>query len=263
MVSISPEITSVRTMSLLLIGAELLRGKITDANGPLVIEEARSAGVALREITMIDDDLLGIATSVRRMAADVDLLVTSGGVGPTHDDLTLPAVAQAFDEDLYEHPDLRDRISAYYASRPEQLSVWLRMARVPVSTRLVMDEGMLWPVYQVRNVYVLPGVPEIFRRQFVAASNRFHRSASDMQTLYVTLSEGEIAEHLEAVLASYPSVEIGSYPVFGRNTSFRTRITLEDADPPTLERALAALTTRLPPASIVRVTRGKAPLVEW
>lgn len=255
--------TAPTRVGLLLIGSELLTGKIRDANGPWLIDALRARGVSLVEMRVVPDDNASMIDALRQMAPRVDALLTSGGVGPTHDDLTMAAVAQAFNVDLVEHPELRAGIDAYYADRPQLLDIWRRMARVPDGTELVRSESILWPVYLFRNIYILPGVPEIFRRQAGAILDRFHGVVRAMVAVYLNLSEGELAEALERVVKAHPSVDVGSYPVFGRNTPFRTRVTLEADRETDVHAAQRALCEAVGEASIVDVREGLAGLQEF
>ncbi|TVR03058.1 MAG: competence/damage-inducible protein A [Deltaproteobacteria bacterium] len=238
--------------ALLLIGNELLTGKIQDANGPLVVESFRQQGVDLVEMRVIPDSVAGIATAVRELRDRSDFLITSGGVGPTHDDLTMCGVANAFDVPLVTHPVLEEGIRRFYANEPDQLRVWLRMAQVPEGCDLLFDAGNPWPVYHLSSTYILPGIPGIFRRQFEIVRRRFATHPVRQQTLYLTIGEGEIAELLEEIQRRHPAVEIGSYPLLGEGT-IRTRVTLECREAGMLEDASEGLQQLLPAEALIEV----------
>lgn len=250
------------SVGLLLIGTELLTGKIRDANGPWLIDTLRDRGVSLREIRVILDDTDTIADAVVEMASKVDALLTSGGVGPTHDDLTMKAIAKGFGVDLAEHRELRARIDRHYEDSPELLSIWRRMAMLPEGSTLVQEEGARWPVYHFRNLYILPGVPEIFRHQVTSILPRLSGRPTAMSTIYFALTEGELAAALERVVEAHPGVEIGSYPVFWRQTEFKTRVTIEADSVEVVEAAKAALRAEFDDHAIVDIRDGQQTLLE-
>lgn len=250
-----------RTAALLLIGDELLSGKVHDANGPLVVESFRSAGVDLREVRVIPDTIAGIAEAVRALRTHHDIVVTSGGVGPTHDDLTMRGVAAAFDVPIVTHDELATAIRRFYHEQPDQLRVWLRMAQLPQGCELLFDGDIVWPVYRMEQVYILPGIPQIFRRQFLAILHRFAAARIRQRTLYLTLGEGDLAEPLEDVGGRFPDVSIGSYPLL-EGGLVRTRVTLESRDEQQLDASCEALRQTLPEACVLRIARDEPLLQE-
>src|SRR5437868_15352976 len=161
------------TAAILLIGNEILSGKVEEENARFLTRELRALGVALRRIEVVPDVTDEIAASVRALADRFDFVFTSGGVGPTHDDVTLHAVAEAFGMKVHRHPDLEALLRAGYGDRLHERD--LRMADIPTGARLEYGPGgrhadarAPWPVIVVRNVWILPGVPTIFRRKFEA-----------------------------------------------------------------------------------------------
>lgn len=245
------------TLALLLIGNELLTGKVQDKNGPLVIATLRERGAELRELRVVPDDVATIAAALRELAERYDAVLTSGGVGPTHDDVTLEAVAQAFDDPLVERAELRTLIDAAFAHDEGERRVWQRMAWVPGSTELVIEEGMRWPVQRVRNAWILPGVPQIFERQFLGIAAHFEATPCRQVTLYVSVGEGAIAEPLRDADARFPAVSFGSYPVLG-HADYRTRLTLESRDADGLEAARLWLRDAIGSEHVVHEARGTA-----
>ena len=155
------------TAAILIIGEEILSGKVEEENARFLVQELRGLGVQVRRIEFLPDIEPEIAASVAALSRRFDHIFTSGGVGPTHDDVTLPAVAAAFQMRLTRHPDLEILIRR--ALGPEMHERELRMADIPEGARLIYgdppDPGR-WPVVTVHNVFILPGVPQIFRRKF-------------------------------------------------------------------------------------------------
>ena len=186
------------TAAILLIGNEILSGKVQDENAHFLIRELRALGVALRRIEVVPDVTDEIAESVRTLSPRFDNVFTSGGVGPTHDDVTLAAVGQAFGMPIARHPDLEALLRGGYADRLHERD--LRMADIPVGARLEYgpagprsDARAPWPVVVVRNVWVLPGVPSIFRRKFEAVRDLFRAGPIHGRALFSRAGEGPIA----------------------------------------------------------------------
>ena len=229
------------TAAILIIGDEILSGKTSDENAAFLIGELRELGVALKRILVIPDVLDEIAASVRELAARYDHVFTSGGVGPTHDDLTMEGVARAFGTRVARRPELEQLLRGFYGAKLEERN--LRMADVPDGAALIASPDLPWPVIAFRNVYILPGIPSIFRRKFLAIRERFRAAPYHLTCLYVADDEGRIAGHMDKVAAGYPEVAVGSYPRI-EGEGWKVKITLESKDRALVERAakeLAAL----------------------
>src|SRR5687767_3356068 len=145
---------SSSTAGIILIGDELLSGKVNDENANFLIAELRELGVTLRRVIVIPDLLDEISATVREFSDRYDHVFTSGGVGPTHDDLTMEGVARAFGENVVRHPELEALLRSYYGARLEDRN--LRMADVPAGVHLVQGDSPSWPVIARKNVYILP-----------------------------------------------------------------------------------------------------------
>lgn len=235
--------TARTTLGLVLIGEELLSGKIDDENGPYVIRKCREQGLKLREIACIGDTTGTIAETVRRFSAQYDIVLTSGGVGPTHDDVTMKGIAEAFGVGIHTDPEVKSQIEARFGDDVEALRVWVRMANVPETCRCIFDEARL-PIFVVENVFVLPGVPQFFRHQVDVVLAQQRDAPVRMRTLYLRLSEGQIAERLESTAERFPRVTLGSYPVYG-HPDYKTRITLEHTDEAVVRDAAQWLSEQL------------------
>lgn len=231
--------------AILLIGNELLSGKVDDENARYLIRELRLLGVSLRRIEVVPDVLEEVADSVRALAARFDFVFTSGGIGPTHDDVTLASVAAAFGVGLVRHPQLEALLRGSFGERLHERD--LRMADLPEGARLESGPaagGSTWPVIAVRNVWVLPGVPSIFRRKFQSIRERFRAAPIHGRALYSREGEGPIAGHLDTVVAEFPGVEVGSYP-HPEAADYRVKITLDGRDRAAVDAALARLAALL------------------
>jgi molybdenum cofactor synthesis domain-containing protein len=231
------------TAAIVVIGDEILSGKFVEENAAFLIGELRALGVALRRICVIPDDLDDIAATVPALAARFDHVFTSGGVGPTHDDVTIDGLARGFATDVISEPELERRVRAYWGDRLAPAN--LRLARVPLGAELVRGEGeTTWPVVAYRNVYILPGVPALFRRKFLEIRERFRSTPVSVARVWLDAEEGAIAPELDAVVAAHPAVRIGSYPRF-HEQDFQVLVTLEGATADDVRAAADELAARL------------------
>ena len=239
-----------KTAGILLIGNEILSGKITDANAAYLCRELRGLGVEVRRITVIPDEVDLIAAEVRAFSAEYDVVFTSGGVGPTHDDVTIEGVARGMGVKLVRHPMLVAILERHFRDRLTEAH--LRMAEMPEGADLVGGEMVRFPTILMRNVYILPGVPEIFRQKFEAIRERFRDEPIHLSNVFVAIGEGVLADYLNGLLADYPNLLLGSYPELS-NPEYKVKVTLESRDRGYLEGALAEFLRRLPAGALVRV----------
>lgn len=231
------------TAGIVIIGDEILTGKFADENAAFLIHELRALGVELRRVVMIPDELDDIATTVVDTAGRFDHVFTSGGVGPTHDDLTMAGIARGFGTHVVREPDLERRVRAHYGDKLVEAN--LRLADVPAGCTLVgWGRDSVWPVVSYRNVYILPGVPALFRRKFVDIRDTFRSEPMTVARVYIDADEGQIAGDLDAVVAAFPNVRIGSYPRFAEQ-EFRVMVTLEGRITEDVAGAQAMLADRL------------------
>jgi molybdenum cofactor synthesis domain-containing protein len=191
---------------IVVIGDEILTGKFADENAVFLIGELRALGVDLRRVTMIPDDVDDIAVTVTNFSARFDHVFTSGGVGPTHDDLTMQGIAKGFGTRVVRQPELEQRVRAYWGEKLAEPN--LRLADVPEGCELVYGKDQIWPVVAYKNVYILPGVPALFKRKFIDIRDRFRAEPVTVARVYIDADEGQIADDLNAVVAAFPSVRI-------------------------------------------------------
>jgi molybdenum cofactor synthesis domain-containing protein len=237
---------SVQRAAILLIGNELLSGKVDDENARWLTRELRALGVTLARVEIIPDDPVDIAASVRALSARHDLVFTSGGVGPTHDDVTLVAVGAAFDMPVARNLELEALLRAGIGPRLHERD--LRMADIPTGARLEYGPGgatgRVWPVVVVQNVWILPGVPSIFRRKFEVVRELFRAAPIFARAVYSRQSEGPIAGALDETVAAFPTVEVGSYPHLDA-ADYSVKITLDGRDRAAVDAATTHLVARL------------------
>jgi molybdenum cofactor synthesis domain-containing protein len=238
------------TAGIVIIGNEILSGKVTDTNSPFLCRELRELGVEVERILTIPDVVDIIADEVRTMSREYDFVFTSGGVGPTHDDLTMDGIAQAFGRELARSESISNRIQRAQGREPN--ASLEKMAMVPDGAQLV-DSGDLWfPVVVVANVYIFPGIPELLMKKFEGLRDRFRGVPFLLKKVYVKRRESDIAASLNELLQEFPKLLLGSYPKIGEE-SFHVLLTLESRDASYLGGALASLLERLTPAAIHKV----------
>ncbi len=238
------------TAGILVIGNEILSGKVIDTNSPFLCRELRDLGVDVERIHVIPDVIETIAADVRSMSDAFDLVFTSGGVGPTHDDLTMDGVALAFGRPLELNVSIAERIERAQGKPANESQ--LKMALLPAGAMLV-DSGDLWfPVVVVENVHIFPGIPDLLRRKFSSVRERFRGVPFQLKRVYLLQRESDIAVYLNETLSEFPELLMGSYPRTGEGTH-HVMVTLESRDPRYLTRALDALLARLPTDAVQKV----------
>lgn len=238
------------TAGILVIGNEILSGKVVDTNSPYLCRELRELGVEVERIVTIPDVIGVIAEHVKAMSQAYDFVLTSGGIGPTHDDLTIDGVAAAFGRPLEHSESIAGRIRRATGQDPNESQ--LKMAQVPAGSTL-LDAGDLWfPLVIVENVFILPGIPDLLKKKFQSVRDRFRGVPFVLHRVYVTRMESEIAALLHELLQEFPDLMLGSYPRM-HEESFRVMLTLESRDSTYVKRALDSLLERLPGDSVHRV----------
>lgn len=236
---------------IVVIGNEILSGKTVDSNSAFLARELRQLGVTLKRITVIPDEMDVIAETVREFHQQFDIVFTSGGVGPTHDDITIEGVARALGRRVLIHPELETRIREYLNGRPAN-AAHLKMAEVPEGAELLTDSRLRFPTIKVENIYILPGIPEILQQKFLALKDRFVVDPYYLKIIYTNELESTIATHLNETLELYPDLLLGSYPKIGSD-EYKVKVTLESKDKSYVERAFSHLLTLLPQGSVVKI----------
>ena len=238
-----------RNCGMVVVGNEILSGKVHDTNSYFAARELRKIGVALKRVVVVPDELQPIADEVSYCARNFEFVITSGGVGPTHDDITMEAVALAFGRPIVIHPELERVIRLHFS---ERLAIGMKMAEVPEGAVLNAGGDLRFPTVQLENVYILPGIPQIFEVKLMALLGRFTTDPYYIRTIYTSAGEGTIAEYLNTCLRSYPELLLGSYPRTG-DPEYRVKLTLESKDRKYVERAFDHLIELLPGEIVVKV----------
>ena len=240
------------TAAVLVIGDEILSGRTQDTNTRDIARYLGVIGVDLAETRTVPDVMEEIVEALNALRSRYDYVITTGGIGPTHDDITADAVAQAFGVELYEHPD----IIAMMASRwgGEVNAARRRMARIPVGGDLVKNPVQGPPGFTIGNVFTLAGVPQIMRGMLEDVGPRMRGGRPTVsRTVRVEGSgEGVIAAPLEAVAKAHPDMSLGSYPFYGAD-GYGSNLVLRARDPEALGGVVLELIAALKSAGIENV----------
>jgi molybdenum cofactor synthesis domain-containing protein len=227
------------TACLVIVGNEILSGRTQDINLNYLAKGLNEVGVQLREARVIPDVRETIVATVNEVRAKYDYVFTTGGIGPTHDDITAECIAAAFGVPLILHPEAKRRLEAHYSTRGIEFNeARRRMAHVPEGATLIDNPVSVAPGFRIGNVHVMAGVPKIMQAMFDGIRHGLKGGAKVMsRSVTCALAEGTVAHDLGLIQADYPSVEIGSYPFWTAGGGFGTSLVMRSADPAALEHA--------------------------
>jgi len=234
------------TAAMLAIGDEILSGRTKDKNIGHLADVMTMAGIDLKEVRIVGDEPAFIADTLNTLRRQYDFVFTSGGIGPTHDDVTAEAVAAAFSLPIIEHPEAVARLAAMYERRELPFTeARRRMARTPEGATLVDNPVSTAPGFRIDNVFVFAGVPAVFQAML---ANALKELPAGQQIASVTIEcafgEGDIGDPLAAIQKEHPGVSIGSYPRF-EGERFTTQLVLRSRDAEKLEAARLAVEAML------------------
>ena len=200
--------------SMLVIGDEILSGRTRESNMHFLAIELSKVGIDLKEIRIVKDYKPAIISAVRKLSTSFDYVFTSGGIGPTHDDITSECMAEAFNCKIDINIDAKKILEEYYLGLGKDLnSARLRMARIPKGAKLIKNSVSAAPGFSIENVHVMAGVPKIFQAMVLSILKTLKRGRPNIsKTLKLILAEGDIADLLKKTVAVYPNLSIGSYP---------------------------------------------------
>lgn len=206
---------SAPTAALIIIGNEILSGRTQDTNLKYLAETLLTKGIRIVEVRVIPDVEPLIIATVNEMRAKVDYLFTTGGIGPTHDDITAEAIARAFHVPLTLNADARKILLSYYGSEDQLTPPRLKMAHVPEGARLILNPVSGAPGFNIANVYVMAGVPKIMQAMLDDVMISLQDGPQILsKTIACNLGESALAEALTAIQADHGDIEIGSYPQY-------------------------------------------------
>eukprot|EP00752_Nemacystus_decipiens_P013632 g12085.t2 len=252
------KVRHARSAGLVVIGDEVLKGKCQDLNTAFATHKLWEKGIPVQRVAVVQDDADAICNEVRRQVQEFDLVITSGGVGPTHDDITIFSVARALNQKVRENKDMVDKLLTLVGvDSADQLSeAQLKMAMLPELSKLrvaPLAGEKAWPILQTENVFILPGVPEFFQSKMSVIADHFLDSRP-MFVRKIVLSADEflVVGLLNKAVEEHPTVTFGSYPYFS-NPAFKTVITLEGEKQDDVTAATEALQQSLPEEYVVKV----------
>ena len=245
------------TAALVVIGDEILSGRTQDLNVAQVASWLNEQGIRLAEVRIVPDDIGRIAETVNALRKSHDYLFTTGGIGPTHDDITVDAMAAAFGVPTIIHPEARRILEDYYRNRPGGLTeVRLRMARVPEGAELIPNPSSGAPGVKMGNVYILAGVPNIAANMLEALTGRIEGGRPVVSvTVGARAAESDVADLLRETEDSNPGVAIGSYPFF-RDGRYGANFVIRSEDGELARRTGDELSSRLREAGYEPVQGG-------
>ncbi len=236
------------TAAMLVIGDEILSGRTRDANMYHLAGLLTEAGITLAEVRVVADDTAAIIAGVNALRVAYDHVFTSGGIGPTHDDITAEAIAAAFGVGIGIRADAFALLQAHYdrAGLPFN-DARQRMARIPDGASLIDNPVSTAPGFTLQNVHVMAGVPNIFQAMIASVLPTLTGGQPLLsQSLRVNRGEGDIAAPFAAIAADFPNLSMGSYP-FNQNGGFGTNLVVRGTDPADVDRAMARLTKAFAP----------------
>jgi molybdenum cofactor synthesis domain-containing protein len=233
------------TAALLVIGDEILSGRTQDKNIAQVATWLNIQGIRLAEVRVVPDVKARIAEAVNALRAGNDYLFTTGGIGPTHDDITVDSIAHALGVPVVVHPKARATLEAYYTDRGGITEARLRMARVPEGAELIENPMSGAPGIRVGNIFILAGVPHIATVMLEALSGRLEGGRPVLsETVGGFVAESEVADILASVERAHEGCQIGSYPFF-RDGRVGANFVVRSTERGTLDACLQDLVTRL------------------
>ncbi len=238
------------TASIVIIGNEILSGRTQDTNVQYITIELGGLGIRLVEVRVVPDVEQDIVFAVNELRKKHDYVFTTGGIGPTHDDITSESVAKAFNVALVQDTEIVRRLNEYYGAQGKVANeMQLRMANVPEGAVLIDNPVTSAPGYHIENVYVLAGFPEIMRGMFEALKPTLHGGTPTLsRSVNFKVSEGEVARDLRILQEEYSDVDIGSYPHIKQEGGFGVNVVIRGDDTnrlDELEKRLVALAEKL------------------
>jgi molybdenum cofactor synthesis domain-containing protein len=238
-----------RSAGILIIGNEILSGKVKDSNSSFLATELRTLGVDLMRISVIPDNVEVIGKEAVEFSAAHDFVFTSGGVGPTHDDVTMEGIANGFNVKVIPHPELVTYFHAHYGNKINPAI--MKMAEVPEGAELILAPGMGFPLVAFRNIFILPGIPQYLTKKFSLIKERFRSTPIHLRRLFLKANESDIAETLDSVVREHRDVSFGSYPILD-NPEYSIIVTAESRSGDALDQSVTELISRLPRHILVR-----------
>lgn len=226
------------TACLIVIGNEILSGRTQDANINFLATKLGGAGIPVREVRIIPDVAETIIATVNEVRARFDYIFTTGGIGPTHDDITVDCIARAFGVPVIRHPEAMQSLAEYYEKMGTEFTdTRARMANAPEGADILENPAGKFPGFKIGNVHIMPGVPRVMQQIFEALlPSLVGGPPIVMHVVTCDVREGDLAIDLEKIALRYPQVDIGSYPGM-RNGAFITQLVSKGSDAAAVQQA--------------------------
>ncbi|EDO43465.1 predicted protein [Nematostella vectensis] len=249
-----------KSCGIIIIGDEILKGHTQDSNSSFLAKKLWCLGIKVPKISVISDHEFEIIKEIEEFSKKYDFVITTGGIGPTHDDVTISSIAKAFGESLVPNEELAEVIAKIYRVERSSLnSAHLKMCHLPPSAKLHYDKDRLkhpFPILSIKNVFVLPGIPEFIQKDFPIIENLLlHPDSSKFYlcTIFLSSDEAEVAHILDNVVQRFKeSVSIGSYPEC-TNAGWHVKLNVESESQAKLHDACQYLLTQMPPTCVQKV----------
>ena len=237
--------SEIVTAGILVIGDEILSGRTKDKNIGFIAEYLTNIGIDLREVRIVADDEADIIAALNALRARYSYVFTTGGIGPTHDDITADSVAKAFGVGIDHHPEVVARFKERFKNPGELNEARLRMARIPDGAELIQSATIMAPGFRIGNVIVMAGIPQIMQAMLADAAPKLRRGRKMLSfSIPAGMREGDVGTPLAAIAQAHKDVMIGSYP-FSNEGRPDTNLVVRSRDPDKLEAAKSAVETML------------------
>ena len=244
--------SEIVTAGIVVIGDEILSGRTKDKNIGFIAEYLTNLGIDLKEVRVVADEEPAIVEALNTLRARYDYVFTTGGIGPTHDDITADAVAKAFGVGIDHHPDVVARFRQRYAEA-DLNEARLRMARIPDGAELIESATILAPGFKLGNVVVMAGVPSIMQAVVDIVAPRLRSGARMLSdSVSANAREGDIGTPLRAIQEAHPETSIGSYPFIEDSGRPNTNVVVRSRDPEKLKAAMDDVKAMLAGLNVVR-----------
>jgi molybdenum cofactor synthesis domain-containing protein len=232
------------TAAILVIGDEILSGRTKDKNIGYIAEYLTNIGIDLKEVRVVSDDEPEIIAALNALRARYTYVFTTGGIGPTHDDITADSIARAFGVAIDHHPEVVERFRARFGADLNEAR--LRMARIPEGATLICNDKILAPGFMIGNVVVMAGVPSIMQGMLDIVAPQLRTGIRMLsESVRADAREGDVGTPLREIAAAHPDTIIGSYPFMDENTKPNTNLVVRSRDPQKLAAAMDAVKTML------------------
>jgi len=245
--------SEIVTAGILVIGDEILSGRTKDKNIGFIAEYLTNIGIDLKEVRIVADDETDIVTALNALRARYTYVFTTGGIGPTHDDITADSVAEAFGVGIDHHPEVVARFKERFKNPGELNEARLRMARIPDGAELIQSATIMAPGFKIGNVIVMAGVPSIMQAMMDIVAPKLRSGVKMLSdSVRANAREGDIGGPLRVIANAHPDTIIGSYPFLDENQKPNTNLVVRSRDPEKLDAAMGAVKEMLAQLNVSR-----------